>query len=86
MAEVTDHDRALARSVPDELLNWSGTPLDGLLDIVNNYWGPFDVRARCQLVGELLTALTPLLDNKTEVMDAYRDACEAIVTTWVARQ
>ena len=86
MATVTDHDRALARGLPDEFLSWPGVPLDGLLHVVENYWGRFGIRAKCELVGDLLTALAGLLEERSIVMDTDRDACEAAVTSWLVRQ
>lgn len=86
MATVTDRDRALARGLPDEFLSWPGIPLDGLLHAVDDYWGQFEIRARCELVGRLLTALAALLEDRTKVMAADRDACEAVVTSWLERQ
>ena len=86
MAGVTDRDRTLARGLPDEFVSWPGIPLDSLLQLVDSFWGQFEIRARCKLVGELLTALAGLLEERTQVVDADRDACEATVTSWLARQ
>ncbi len=86
MAGVTDRDRTLARGLPDEFVSWPGIPLDGLLQVVESSWGQFEIRARCELVSALLTALAGLLEERTYVVDTDRDACEAIVTSWLARQ
>jgi len=86
MTQFSDHDREMARSMPDEFLILSGNPIDRLVEFVGRTWGTHDLGARAQLAQALLPIVLPLAECEVDVTDQQRDLCEAIVATWLARR
>ena len=81
MATISDHDREMARRLPDDFLQASGDPVERVVDLVNRHWGSYEAK-QCT---ELAQALVAILEELS-VTDGHRNFCEEVVVGWLSKQ
>ncbi len=81
-----DHDRAIARRLPDEFAQAGGGAVDRITGLISRHWMYRSGTERADLAAVLLPVLEDLVESRTPVTDQHRDRCETMVVRWLGSE